>query len=341
MIINNLADRLFSYACSLQLLSEIYGLFSIKKSREAGSSSDQQSWTTNPVPLTYCISHVIEYFESLHVPAEVQICCAVSSASFIWLAASNVEDIVRQEPGTLFVCRHDGMINCVDILSKQETCWLQKYFGVSFASIKPTESFPKNKQKFRESSSYILASDLGKAWVLREESTSPVGLFSGSDYVYRKSDCVEIRSQNEWLAVGRGLRKGEVAKGYRARGNKTVGLYRFEQTQIHSSNRVYPHLVGVSRACDAADFIECTADQIICLKNGEYLWADAVVNGKSGICVYRGHAPQIRIRLKPHDSLTQISAEAKRKSSSLDFWSKLFRRVLIDRLVENHYILKK
>lgn len=338
-----LADRLFSYACSLQYLSEVYNAIFIRKAGDPVTISLMYKLMERPTSASDCMSTLAGDYKTFVLPCDAFVCCAVGSPSLFWIADSPSKKyesgISSHRQSRMFVCDRKGVISSKEIFPSDEKKWLRKYFSVSFIPSRRSVGIPRNRKAFAEDSNYILSSQLGSRLVLRDEETvSPVGVFKGAERIYLKSDCIEVRTWREWLSGGRIVQTGLTPKGFKRIGSKSIGLYSVEQTRLECLNRIYPDFSDITECCDEANFMECSPDQTACLNGTPYMWATTCLNGKHGICVYKGHLIPICNKLTENSLLPDAS---KKLLDFLDFWAKLFRRILIDRLVETHYISKK
>jgi hypothetical protein len=220
--------------------------------------------------------------------------------------------------------------------------WLRRNFPIDVVA-PPTDKprpIPSTLNGFREQDMYILGDQLGVKSVLKPD-TPPIGLFKGAQPVYLVSDCWAVRSRREWLNSGREVKMDMVARGSRKTGTTMTRLFSIDQTVLNTTYWTYPKFHSASTCNEISDFIECNTEtlQYAAIKCG-CLWSPAVIEGKTGVVVYKLHAHATNMKIESAKAAI-ISKKIIPREEVITVWRKLMRRILIGRLVDEEYMAKK
>ncbi|GAA5988475.1 hypothetical protein JCM11641_007162 [Rhodosporidiobolus odoratus] len=90
------------------------------------------------------------------------------------------------------------------------------------------EPFPSSLGGFKGHPNYVLESHLHRDEALRP-SSKPLGLFKGTHQVYRRSDVLLVKSQENWYRIGRSVRSDEIPRKWVKQRAVTINNRRKEE----------------------------------------------------------------------------------------------------------------
>jgi hypothetical protein len=327
------SNRRFRLACELYTLKE-------------AMSRNAQFIQSVPVSLDECVRtlnrEIAGCLTRPHAAGDIpgRISCLIGSRSYCWrehdLTATPLIPpslSIDKEDSILTISWNGELEDWSDHFGLNIDVWLASHFPVSRRTRPTTISskIPRTLSEIRSQGVFIIADDLGERLILKTSSLSHAGFFKGSQKVYRRSDCHELKSESQFRVLCRSIKIGEVPRRIIKGGTK---LYSIDQTEYVSHLEwIPPQIIGVTEMSAYWVFME-TAFRF----DSRVLCAPACISGRTGHVIYQLHYDEAINLVSRADNSAGDTAFA--LGASLEFWRKLFSRVLVDRLVEEKFIQK-
>jgi hypothetical protein len=269
-----------------------------------------------------------------------RISCLIGDPSYCWREFDKTtapvipSSLATQDAESVLTMSSDGhIVDWSESFGIPVNDWLATHFPVEKQTCpsNKTHKIPTTFGELRAQGVFILEEDLGERIILKTDSEPHAGIFKGSQKVYRRSDCYELKSESQFRVLCRSVLVGAHPRRIRRGGIK---FYSIDQTQYTTQLEwVLPKISGVTEVNAYSAFIE-TVFKI----DSPILWAPATINGKRGIVVYALHHNTAMSDIARGFSSAQQTETV--PATALKFFSKLFKRVLIDKLVEDKFIQK-